>query len=220
MRKTIAARREELMAAAAGLFAARGYEGTSVADIAKAAGTYPAVFYRCYENKAELYDELVRQQASAIWRSVLDEVQTKDPLLAIETLVRAWFKAMASNEFICALHAHSGGPENAERRARPFVIGIKGIVEVADSLCRQAEQDPELQGYPDPMSQLGVVIATVIGWCAWQGELSQWFSADAVADSLAEMVRARVELFRLRGKARPSDATNNDATEDATRCAG
>ncbi len=55
-------RREELLAAAGDLFQRVGYERTSVQMIADAVGVVKGLFYHYFRSKADLLNELVRQQ--------------------------------------------------------------------------------------------------------------------------------------------------------------
>jgi AcrR family transcriptional regulator len=63
--------RDRLLAAAAEVFAERGYEGAALADIARRAGLTTGAVYSRFRNKAELLLEVVRgaleaQQAAAV----------------------------------------------------------------------------------------------------------------------------------------------------------
>jgi TetR/AcrR family transcriptional regulator, cholesterol catabolism regulator len=63
-------RRQNVLDAAAGLFAERGYHGTSVRDIAAAAGLTPVAIYSHFASKADLlaavYEEGVGRIAAAL----------------------------------------------------------------------------------------------------------------------------------------------------------
>jgi TetR/AcrR family transcriptional repressor of mexJK operon len=54
-RAQAARRREQLLAVAQALFSERGYRGTSVRDITRAAGVTEAVLYHYFANKADLW---------------------------------------------------------------------------------------------------------------------------------------------------------------------
>ncbi len=56
-----AMRREQLLETAAKVFAARGYSGTTTAELAKAAGVSEPIIYRHFDSKKELFIELVRK---------------------------------------------------------------------------------------------------------------------------------------------------------------
>ncbi|MET0145662.1 MAG: TetR/AcrR family transcriptional regulator [Ilumatobacteraceae bacterium] len=55
-----AARRAQLMEAAAGAFLARGFDGTSMDDVAQAAGVSRLIVYRNFESKQDLYRTVLR----------------------------------------------------------------------------------------------------------------------------------------------------------------
>ncbi len=57
-------RREQIMREATVLFARSGYEGTSIRTIARACGITEAAIYRHFENKLDLYREVLRAKAS------------------------------------------------------------------------------------------------------------------------------------------------------------
>ncbi|MCH8850388.1 MAG: helix-turn-helix transcriptional regulator, partial [Chloroflexi bacterium] len=55
-RKT--ARKEAILAAAQGVFARKGFDGATIADIARAAGVASGTFYLYYESKIDLFAAL------------------------------------------------------------------------------------------------------------------------------------------------------------------
>jgi AcrR family transcriptional regulator len=61
----MSARREELTRAAARLFAERGYQGTSLADLAEALGLQKASLYHHIQTKEDLLWEVAREGAEA-----------------------------------------------------------------------------------------------------------------------------------------------------------
>jgi AcrR family transcriptional regulator len=62
-RAQAARRREQLLAVALALFSERGYRGTSVRDITRAAGVTEAVLYHYFANKADLWDAVLATYA-------------------------------------------------------------------------------------------------------------------------------------------------------------
>jgi len=72
---TAAETRERLLAAAADVFAERGYDGTRVADIAAAAGVSNGALYAHFESKAELLVEALRAHG----QRQLSEMVAADP---------------------------------------------------------------------------------------------------------------------------------------------
>ena len=56
-----AARRAQLVEVGASAFLARGYDGTSMEDVAQAAGVSRLIVYRNFDSKEQLYREILRQ---------------------------------------------------------------------------------------------------------------------------------------------------------------
>jgi AcrR family transcriptional regulator len=65
-------RRPQVLDAALGLFLEHGYEGTSMAAVADAAGVTKPVVYACFPSKDELFRALLRREEERI----LDEIQS------------------------------------------------------------------------------------------------------------------------------------------------
>ncbi len=57
-------RREQILTEASVLFAAGGFNGTSIRHIAKACGITEAAIYRHFEGKVNLYEEVIRAKAT------------------------------------------------------------------------------------------------------------------------------------------------------------
>lgn len=88
-------RRDQLLAAAAECFAARGYHPTSVADVVGTVGVGKGVFYWYFSSKDELFSELLRHLHHDLRRRQQAAIaEEPDPLRRIELGIRAtvsWF---------------------------------------------------------------------------------------------------------------------------------
>jgi AcrR family transcriptional regulator len=62
-------RKQQLLDAAAGLFAERGYGATRIADICRAAGVAKGLFYWYFPTKGDLFGELVRTMRLGLRRA-------------------------------------------------------------------------------------------------------------------------------------------------------
>jgi AcrR family transcriptional regulator len=94
-------RRELILAGAMELFAARGYEGTSMGEIARAGGVTAAVIYDHFPSKAELAIELLTRETEALLGFVaraLDEAPT-DPAALMRAGVDAFFAYVEEHRF-------------------------------------------------------------------------------------------------------------------------
>src|SRR5207302_4742097 len=80
MRLKAPQRREQLVEVATKLFAKHGYEATTTAAIAEAAGVTEPILYRHFKNKQEMFVAIVREmsdQTMANWRELVSEA--RDP---------------------------------------------------------------------------------------------------------------------------------------------
>lgn len=86
------ATRQLLLEAAGRVFAAKGYEGASVSDIAAAAGFTKGAFYASFASKEEVFLEIARLRCCAeegggrgsCWQYDLADVPIEDVLLQLE----------------------------------------------------------------------------------------------------------------------------------------
>ena len=95
MRRDERSSQRRLLAAAKSLFAERGYEGTAIADITRAAKTSHSQFLKYYSDKEELRREIVEEHWSELSRSVI--LATSSVSAATEKL------KLALNMFISSL---------------------------------------------------------------------------------------------------------------------
>lgn len=80
--------RVRIVDAARAEFAARGFEGASIAMIAAAAGLAPSAVYHYFGGKSALYEEVFESTAEAIWQSVDEVVMRHETLIAnVEAIV-------------------------------------------------------------------------------------------------------------------------------------
>jgi len=95
-----AARREVIAAAAAELFAERGYRGASIGEIARRAGVTPPVVYEHFDSKTALYRELLEKhfaELRGVWREHF--VGDDPPAERIARSFDAWFAYVEAHPF-------------------------------------------------------------------------------------------------------------------------
>jgi AcrR family transcriptional regulator len=81
-RRRAADRPREILDAALTVFVERGFAATRLDDVAVAAGISKGLLYRYFDNKAELFKEVVRQTLVATIRDVGDRARASDSSLA------------------------------------------------------------------------------------------------------------------------------------------
>ena len=82
-------RRARIEKEAARLFAARGYETSSLDEIAEAAGISKRVIYDHFPSKRELHMALIESQTLQLWAFVADRVQAEDGSIELRTAAGA-----------------------------------------------------------------------------------------------------------------------------------
>ncbi len=108
-----AARREEILAAARRVFAARGFRGTTIADIAEDAGIALGTIYLYFASKDEVFAALNEQFNQLIVAAMIDVPVA----VSLETTVRRRvdnvFAACASNRDLVRLVVLNADPDSA-----------------------------------------------------------------------------------------------------------
>jgi AcrR family transcriptional regulator len=178
-------RKEQLLDAAARLFADRGYAQTRIVDICREAGVAKGLFYWYFETKEQVFRDLAAELRLRLRRA---QAAGMDP--AADPLVQLRQGSEASVRFMAA-HAQSFALIAVENVDREFVEDIRLGTEVhADDTQRivRAGIDAGLIRDEDPRLLAYSVLATV-GWFAhWHrtGRL------DTDVDGLAAFVGRQV----------------------------
>src|SRR5579863_10711504 len=92
-----AERREQLLRVAKTLFAERGFQATTMDDIAREAGFTKPILYQYFDSKTDLYREIVAQTARKLLESLFAAVSTEtSPRAKIEIAFRVYFEMVVS----------------------------------------------------------------------------------------------------------------------------
>ena len=161
-----ASTRRRLIDAAGGVFAAKGYEGASVSDIAAVAGFTKGAFYASFSSKEEIFLEVARCHAESGdesegpgWQYDLEDIPIEDVLLQLEiclyavrheesreVLVEDWRRSL---EAVAARVARSRGreaavEEDAETAFALVAVGLLGTI--VGAVTSPEEMNPMVQG--------------------------------------------------------------------------
>src|SRR5436190_8623543 len=92
------ARRNEIVALAGEMFATRGFAGTTVREIADAAGILSGSLYHHFDSKESMVDELLDTFQTELWKSY-DAIEASDltPKAKLEAVVRTSFEAIGEH---------------------------------------------------------------------------------------------------------------------------
>src|SRR5689334_13733630 len=145
-------RREQLIRAAAQLFAERGYHPTSVADIVEYLGVGKGVFYWYFSSKEELLGELLKSSHLSLRRRQQAAIGDEpDPVRRIELGIRAslaWFREHREYFAIIQFAATDETFSPVLRRNRE--VGIADTIRhLKDGIVegRITDTDPEMLAY-------------------------------------------------------------------------
>jgi TetR/AcrR family transcriptional regulator, cholesterol catabolism regulator len=97
-------RRGEILAIAGELFVQKGFDATTVREIAEAAGILSGSIYHHFDSKESMVDEILSgflDQSLAGYRAVV--AAADDPMDAVRDLVRGAFAAVADNRMAVAV---------------------------------------------------------------------------------------------------------------------
>ncbi len=117
-RLTAPARREQILEVALDVFARTGYHGTSMNDVAEAAGVTKPVLYQHFESKRDLYRALLDEVGTRLLKSITAGTgDARDGREQTERGFRAYFRWVASDQAAFSL-LYGGGSRRDEEFSR------------------------------------------------------------------------------------------------------
>jgi AcrR family transcriptional regulator len=134
-------RREEILAAAERVFAARGLHGTPTMEIAKAAGISQAYLFRLFATKAELFTALVERCNERIHRTFADAAAAAraagEPVMV--AMGHAYVGLLADRPLLLnELHAHAACDDPAIREQMR-----RGFAQLVELVERETGAGPD-----------------------------------------------------------------------------
>jgi TetR/AcrR family transcriptional regulator, cholesterol catabolism regulator len=186
----MSARREELTRAAARLFAERGYQGTSLADLAEAVGVQKPSLYHHIAGKEDLLWD-VAQEGAAAFHAALDDVPEHD---RIRLAMRAHLAVVAAQLDVATVFVREWRFLSDEHRDA-FVAERRRYEERIRDLFRDGVEQGELRVDLD-VATAALLFLSAANWAY------TWLRPGADTDALADRLYA-VLLDGMRGYATP-----------------
>jgi AcrR family transcriptional regulator len=178
-----AERREQLLLVARTIFAERGFQSSTMDDIAKEAGFTKPILYQYFESKTDLYREIVAQTAEQLLASLDRAVSSvESPRAKIEVAFRVYFDMVVgeTDAFrILFIHNHEG---DTSRELRELELGLISFLEPLINVPISDEHRRQLAA-----GVVGIAEGAAIVWLEQQ-ELKGW---PAPAEGAAERLAAR-----------------------------
>ena len=152
-------RKEEIVAEATRLFAERGYEGTSMGDLAERVGLRKASLFHHFESKDVLYTTVLSQLLAGVEVAFLDAAAAEgsfvDRLDALTDAITAVLGSSPHAARLLVREAMDWGPVMRDRLGATIHDMLKASVDFTRQGQREGVFDPEL----DPEQ----VILTLVG---------------------------------------------------------
>lgn len=182
-----AARSEEILDAARRVFAERGFKGTTIADIAEAAGIALGTIYLYFPSKDDVFAALNRRFVELITSAITANVESDSLDGSVRTRISNVFAVCAANRDLVRLVVLNTDPNSAvEKRMRAGEADrYKPIV---DALAASAQQGFTRNADPVIMTRLVIGLVSIAVYQAFV--LPDGSNADALRDECAEMVLA------------------------------
>jgi AcrR family transcriptional regulator len=187
-------RRVELTRIAARLFAERGYQGTSLADLAQELGVQKPSLYHHIASKEDLLWEVANDGAAA-FHAALDAVPEGRPASErIRLALRAHLRVVAQQLDVATVFVREWRHLEGERRDR-FVAERRRYEERIRELFREGVEGSELRTDLD-VATAALLFLSAANWAY------TWLRPDGNTDALADRFYA-VLLDGMRGYATP-----------------
>jgi AcrR family transcriptional regulator len=170
-RLSAAARRELIEAAAADVFAERGYRGASVEEIARRSGVSPPIVYDHFASKLDLYRRLLERhyaELRGVWRTTF--AGEEPPRERIAHSFDAWFAFMEANPFASRLLFQ---PPSGDAAAEAAYADITGASSAA--IMPLFATEPGAEGLVGSLDEAGMQMAWVVLRGVLQG-LALWWA--------------------------------------------
>jgi AcrR family transcriptional regulator len=191
----MSARREELTRIAARLFAERGYQGTSLADLAKALGVQKASLYHHIASKEDLLWDVAWEGAEA-FHAALDGVPADAPAAERIRLALCAHLAVVSGQLdVATVFVREWRHLSAERRQR-FIAERRRYEERIRELFRAGVEESQLRTDLD-VATAALLFLSAANWAY------TWLRPGAPTDELADRLYAAL-LDGMRGYATPA----------------
>lgn len=185
-------RRDAILAAARKVFARKGYEGATIADIAKEAGVAAGTVYLYYASKTDLFAALNAQFFQAIQTALVEAEAPPDVRRGTRARIRAVFEACSNHRDLVRLVFLNPDPRTEvarrmktadEERHRPLADLLQGgmgagVVRQGDAMfyarlitglvtsalyqCFVQSDENDIQAYEDTVSDMIIGALTPI----------------------------------------------------------
>ncbi len=182
-----AARREEILDAARRVFSERGFKGTTIADIADAAGIALGTIYLYFPSKDDVFAALNERFSELLTSAITANVRGDSLEAIVRNRVRNVFDVCGANRDLVRLVVLNTDPDSAaEKRMRAGEADR--LKPMAEAFATGAKQGVTRDADPMIMTQLVIGLVSIAVYQAFV--LSDGSRAGNLRDECAEMIIA------------------------------
>jgi AcrR family transcriptional regulator len=157
------ARRLQILDAAAGCFAAKGFHHTTMHDICQMSELSPGAVYRYYNSKEEIIEAMIRERRSTS-AVLIEAIGRRLGTLDILTALADTFFGELENPQACALNIELWAESLRSTRIRDLLMEELSLVrEQFVEIIRRAQGRGEVNGVLDPLAVARVMISLFEG---------------------------------------------------------
>lgn len=183
-------RRESIIAAAAQLYARRGFQGASIADLAKACGSSKSLVYHYFPAKDDILYEVMAAHLDALVDAADDAMQAGDATERLRALTHAFMRL-----YVGAENSHKvllNELDNLPPARRSEVVGKqRRIIAIVEELIREIR--PEVNPVTLPITML---FFGMINWTHTWFRPGGGVDAERLADMAVEIMLGGVPGVR------------------------
>lgn len=177
--------RDEILVAALACFSARGFDGTSIADVARAASVgHPLVHYH-FRNKDYLWEAMVEHAFGDLAKTfelVRQAAADLDPLSAIRLSLKTFARFCAKYpQHIDLLLIE--GRSNTPRFSSIVTIYLKPLHELVDGLIAKAVAQGQIRNIP-PLHLANMMVGAVTQFATARGLIEQLYHTNSIDSDL------------------------------------
>lgn len=188
-----ARRRGELTAVAARLFAAKGFDATSLQDIADAAGMTKAAVYYHFPDKARLYEAVVVSRLAETYACVISAVDLEtEPLARLRAFMLACAGRIDRDRISWVAHTNQFWSLEREQRSEAIIAARDRLETLLREIIREGVSAGALR--PADPAMLGrLLLAALTHIPRWHDPKGRLAAADVAAlylDMVLDGVRA------------------------------
>lgn len=134
-------RKQEIIDAALKLFGEKGYERTSITDIAKAIGVAQGLCYRYFPSKEALFDSAIKQYADVLVEQMISSEKGENKTLRQIIEDMPFVMEERDTKYYSVFH----GAENKKFHNQLTLEVCEKLVPIVGKLLQQAQQRGEIQ---------------------------------------------------------------------------